>query len=309
LQKGFDRTETIIFPEWHRAGMLFQQAGIKSVTAGIYGEVLGGHYGTAMLDKGVNKIATVAAELIGWTRIAGSKAADESQDVRKLLYVRGISKPWYLKSEVLDSISNIEDDINHDIEATVRRFERCGIMSGRQLIEVFITKHRGSQYIMSQLLSCRAHTDITVPFADIDLMDVASRIPIQTKLHNALNRKILQQFAPDLLQVPCASMLVAAKYPIIFQEVSRLIRYVVEKNQRYDDLKKWHWLGLRSFSFLNFDFLRKSNVLQTMAADLQSHLWDLKAIKERLRGVNESSDMVALVQLMAKIYNVDLMLR
>ena len=42
LQRGFDRVETIIHPEWHRAGQVLADLGVRSVSAGVYGEVLGG---------------------------------------------------------------------------------------------------------------------------------------------------------------------------------------------------------------------------------------------------------------------------
>src|SRR5262249_10251889 len=65
LERGCGRTENVMFPHWHRAGTVLARAGVESVSAGVYGEVLGGHYGPAMVLGGRRKIAAVAAGLLG----------------------------------------------------------------------------------------------------------------------------------------------------------------------------------------------------------------------------------------------------
>src|SRR5690606_30502669 len=75
-------------------------------------------------------------------------------------------KPRVLKDEVWNALDKPLETIEADLEASIKRLQKRGIREGDRLIEAFIAEHRASQFICSQILSCRAHLDIAVPFAD-----------------------------------------------------------------------------------------------------------------------------------------------
>ena len=149
LQSGFDRVETVIPFPWHRASQVLADLGVRSISAGVYGEVLGGHYGSMMLLHGVRKISEFAAQYFDWTDTFGAAANADVLDFLRILQHR---KPWYMKEIFWNDIDCIAA-MNLDTEATVVRLKERGIANINQLIEAFISEHRGSQYICSQLLS------------------------------------------------------------------------------------------------------------------------------------------------------------
>ena len=130
------------------------------------------------------------------------------------------------------------------------------------------------------------------------------------KVHNAINQEMLRQFAPDLLRFSCAAMLLPARSPLLIQEVSRLMRYVIENN-----LWRAHFItrGLVKsprFGYLDFEFLRNGRALESLVDGLRCDLWDYHAIRDRIPVVKDSTTSPATFsQTMLKIYNVDLMYR
>jgi len=163
LQQGFDRVENIVFPHWHRAGQLLEEMGVGCVSAGVYGEVLGGHYGPAMMLTGRRKITAVATSLVGRSPQPIGDSNDGFREVHDILRLRQLKKPWYLAPDFWESITETPEVINADIEAAIGRFKNRGIAKREQLIEAFIAEHRGTQYFNAQLLSCRTTLEITCP--------------------------------------------------------------------------------------------------------------------------------------------------
>jgi hypothetical protein len=312
LQRGFDRVETVVFPEWHWAGQVLADLGVRSVSAGVYGEGLGGHYGATMLVNGAHKIPVLTAQLLGWPHHFGLST---HTDVCDFLRLRHLVKPWHVQEMLWDGM-DLQDAMNADIEATLVRFKERGIASSHQLIEAFITEHRGSQYVNSQLLSCRASLDVSIPFGDRNFFTLASRIPLMAKIHHSLNREMLRQHDPHLLRFSTAATLIPAAWPIVLQEASRLIRYLGEKTHwrlhfatsgriQPPHMGWWYW-----------EFLRDGAVLNALVDDLQCDFWNKSAMRERIRAIGrqglrrETYSLTAtLLQHLLKDYHVDLMLR
>src|SRR5690606_37004276 len=158
-------------------------------------------------------------------------------------------------------------------------------------------EHRASQFICSQILSCRAHLDIAVPFADRNLLDVASRIPLHLKVHNRLNRNMLRRYAPGFLRFPTGAILVPASAPILLQEASRLCRYLVDRSKR----------TLNSFLKLNLYFTSYMNPLsetwlRSLAGSLSSDVWDHTAVS---RDVQRRVGSRVLPSYLLRIFTID----
>jgi hypothetical protein len=292
LKVGFNRTETVLFPEWHRAGQILSTFGIDTVSSGVFGEIIGGHYSRTMLFSGMQKILSFIMQTFG-----------QNTSYRKILDVlrfHQLIKPWYVRPEVWGNIDELRNTINGDIESTFKRYIDRGIENADQLVEAFITEHRGAQYVNSQMLSCRAYLDVSIPFAEREIFVQASRIPIAAKFHNALNRLLLHRFSPKILRFRTAAAPVPASMPILFQEFSRLLRHLAERKAHMSTVAWYDW-----------EFLRTDLVFNAIVDDLKADLWDKEAIRKKIADikVNRAEPVGTLLQRMLLIYTADLMLR
>lgn len=311
IQRGFARVENVVFPHWHRAGELLANAGVSVVMSGVYGEILGGHYGPAMLMSRSGKIASVAGTLIGASRISRADAGT-SRDVAAFLRLQGLSAPWYLHADFYESIPSPLDGINAEIDGAIERLRRRGVLSPHQLIEAFISEHRGTQYINAQLLSCRGHVDVALPFADRALLSLASRLPLHAKLHNQVNCQVLRKYAPELLRPPTAATFVPAASPVIVQEASRLVRRAYEELRWRLYHRSRRRLPPPRLGWVFFEFLRSGTRLRNLIEDLRGDMWDREALHRRLDSIVKGEgmeDLHPIYDQLGKIYTVDLMLR
>ena len=305
LQQGFNRTELILFPHWHRAAVGLANQGVDCVTAGVYGEILGGHYGSAMLLNGWEKIFAVATQII--------KKGTYSVDIRNRLRLKGIKKPWYLKATLWNDIRNPINVINEDFEISIQRLTDRGINDPEHLVEAFIAEHRATQYINSQILSCRSGLDIALPFCDNELLDFSWQIPAVQKTQNTLNRDLLRRIAPHLLNYSTAATLVPANFPIIFQEASRSLRASLDYSQYFLNRATAGRIKAPTWGWLNYEFLRFSHVFKDILEDLRCDFWDRETIACAINTPDKFSNKVTTMNNILfrflKIYSVDLMLR
>lgn len=305
LQQGFDRSELVIFPYWYRAGVKLAREGVDCVTAGVYGEVMGGHYCSAMWLNGWRKILAVSSQMI--------KKSTPSIDLKAYLRLNGIKKPYYLKSTLWNNIRNSINAINEDLEISIQRLTDRGIKDPENLIEAFISEHRATQYINSQILSCRASLDVALPFCDNELLDFSWQIPMAQKTQNILTRDLLRLISPDLLHYPTAATLVPASFPIIFQEASRVLRVLLEDSQFYLTRATAGRMKAPTWGWLNNEILRSGPALKNILEDLRCDFWDKEALACAIKTPEKFEGglytLNNLLRRFLKIYSVDLMLR
>lgn len=312
LQTGFQRTGNVVFPHWHRAGGLLADSGVRCVLSGVYGEVLGGHYGRAMVLPGRRKITAVGVALMGKPSLASRDKAGELSDIRSLLHLKSLGRHWYLRKDFEHSLADPLSAINADIDSSLTRLRQRGIITADQIIEAFISESRGSQYINAQILSCRAYLDIAIPFTYRPLVLFASRVPFPKKVHNRLNRHILEGQAPSFLRHPTGAALVPARYPIIIQEATRLVRSLYENRSQARFYASHGETPSPRLGWPYFEFLRSGKLLHQMIDDLKSDIWDREAMRDCIADIPEFRWHVPLHSIydqMAKIYTTDLLLR
>ncbi|MGD9212603.1 MAG: hypothetical protein PVI90_17600, partial [Desulfobacteraceae bacterium] len=279
LHKNLDYTENVIFPHWHCAGERAKEIGVLQVAAGIFGEAFGGHYGPPMMLKGINKAISTGKYLLNLQYINKIEdlKKDALQNAYALLKLSNLKKPWFISDDFWESnVKHIINTLNEDIKTVLERYKQRGIEKTENYIEAFITEHRGAQYVSAQLLSCRHHVDICLPYADRELIEFATAVPFHKKVHNILNQAVINNVAPQLLEFPMAATLLSAKYPIIQQEASRATRKLIE------DL---HWkihkiskgaINEPRLGWVNFQFLSESRHLHEIIDSLQQPYWDKK---------------------------------
>ena len=292
LKMGFSRTETIFFSAWHRAARVLSASDVDCVSSGVFGEILGGHYGSTMFLHGVRKLFNFL--LLGFGVDSSMRSTFE------MLKVHNLARPSLVRSEVFGNIHELQRAMNDDIERSLNRFIARGVQTPDQLVEAFITEHRASQHISSQMLSCRAYLDVSIPFSDREFFTLVSRIPITAKLHNALNRRMLQQYLPEVLKIPTAAAPISAAMPIWVQELSRLVRRIVERR-----------VNLSPMSWYDWEFLKNGVVLNNIVDDMELDLWDKNVIRQRIVDLqkSEAPSIGPLMQLLLIAWTVDLMLR
>jgi len=311
LQTGFDREEHLVFPHWHRAGRLAAAMGPRVVTAGVYGEVLGGHYGRAMLLQGSAKIREVLSGLVGARHASPPASSRDLAALSEFLHVRTLTRPWPVHRDWWEAAGITADELNRDIDRDLARLQTRGVRTVDQLIEAYVSEHRGSQYINAQIRSCRAHTDVSLPFAERTLLECACAFPLGVKIHNRLNQEMLRRFAPTLLRYPMAATLADARRPLIVQEASRLIRKGLELGRWRLHFASRGRVQSPRLSWVNFEFLRDGHELRAIVEDLRADLWDKSAILSRAEqladGISGSAHPMS--DQVMKIYTVDLALR
>lgn len=306
LVQGFERMESVSFPHWLRAGELLGERGITCVTAGVFGEILGGHYGPSMLAGSRGKILSVAASILGLEPTDDGRCTASEH-----LATPDFGHHWYLDPAFEASIEEPRQQLDAAVDEAIQRLRARGVRDQVALVEAFVSEHRGAQYINTQLRSCRAFTDISVPFAGGEVFTFSTRVPLKAKIHNTVNRRMLARHAPYLLRQPMAATLVPAGAPLLLQEGSRLVRGVYQSGRLALNGISGGRVSPAHLGWMNFDFLRNSQALHVLVDDLRSDIWDREGIRKRINGLpQEEAQMVhPLFDQFAKIYTVDLLLR
>jgi hypothetical protein len=311
LRAGFDREEHVVFPHWHRAGTIIAGLGSGVTTAGVYGEVLGGHYGRAMLLQGSAKMLEVFRGLLGRVADTPRASAAQLEALRLFLHLTQLPRPWSVRQDWWEAAHIDANGVNADIDRDLDRLNNRGVCTIDQFIEAYVSEHRGSQYINAQIRSCRAHTDVTLPFTDRRLLEWTTAVPLGVKIHNRINRELLQRYAPSLLRYPMAATLAAGGRPLLVQEASRLARKALELGQWRVHSATGGRVAAPHLSWVNFEFLRSGAELSSIIEDLRAPLWDKPAMFRQVQALarNAAVPTHPMSDQMMKIYTIDLALR
>lgn len=315
LAKNFARTECIFHPNWIRAGAVLRDADVRSVSAGVLGEISGGHYGPSMIVGGWRKAANVGIHLFHidkYIPVLFNIDFNNFESVVDHLRVIRLDKPWYIHSDYWKSLDPVIPQINADLESDLHRIQTRGVQTVDQLIEAYITETRGSQWVTPQLLSCRVALDVTNIYGDRDLLQLASSIPYQFKIHNKFTQAVLRRFAPMLLKSSTAATLIAASKPIMLQEGTRVFRRLYDDtNSKLGVFFKRSNTGVVS-GWLDFEFMRNGAIFRAITDSLESECFDRKAINKFIEKISRHEyqfDMYDATQSILRLLSVDLMLR
>lgn len=318
LEPRFAQTENVCFPSWHAAGRRLGRSDVGSLTSGVYGPAIGGHYGVPSVREGARRILALSARFARHyrSRWAGGRfGLDESggaKEAYRLLRVESVGSHWYLREGFEASVGDVADRINADIERSLARYESRGIRSLDAVVEAFNSEYRGSQFINAQLLSCRPDLDVAFPLIDRRVLRLATQLPLELKLHNFLNQQMLMHAAPDLLEYPMGATLVNASRPLWLQEVSRVVRRTIEDfewraylaSQGRRNQPRWGWV--------NFEFLRDGVAFSRIRESLQSDIWDMEGIhrmQDDITTFQYDRRLHPVYDQMSKVYTLDLLYR
>jgi hypothetical protein len=308
---GFRGEEHVMFPHWLRAGHIARIMGDRIVTSGVFGEVVGGHYGRGMVLRGKQQARAIAVSLLGSQAPAGDATVSDLLTLRKWFGVAAVERPWVIREDWWRAANVEKEQWDADVARDIARFQTRGVRTLDQFVEAYVAEHRGAQYINAQLRSARRYVNVTVPFADRRVLEWATSLPLSAKIHNRVNQAALARFRPDLLRFPMAATLADARRPLVVQEGSRFVRKGFEAS-------RGAWQGMtgapfvaRRLSWVNFDFLRRGRELESLLDDLKGDLWDKAAIAAHIQRCKAGSRVSAhsTSDHLLKVYTLDLSLR
>lgn len=318
LGRRFEKTENVCFPSWHAVGENLQGSDVKCLTAGLFGPILGGHYGEPATRQGIGQIVSLAQRLRGHYKariIGGGFSASNrggADAAIELLMSGPIGSHWYLRPGFEESAEDVQAGINADIQKALRRLEERGITGLDAVLEAFSTEHRSAQFTNAQLMSCQPDLDIAFPLIDRRILELATQLPLELKINNYLNQKILDRHNTTLLDFPMAATLVKASRPIWLQELSRFGRRAWEDTEWKRYLESNGTREAPCWGWVNFEFLRDGTAFRRIREDLQSEFWNMEAIRKMEQSImtyRYDERLHPVYDQMNKIYTLDLLYR
>lgn len=313
LEDLFLKIELTIFPYWCRSARVQRRLGSECVVAGVYGEVLGGHYGPAMLAHGLGKIAAVGKGLLGWGvdgTVVGEEAVASIRDF--LLGTGDRDRPTGLSPDVWASDRDRKEALRSRVDGHLSWLLDRGVPTAERLVEAFLTEHRGAQYIFGQLRSSTAVLDVAAPFCHPEVMRLAGSLSLSQKIHNRVNRRVLDQYAAELLEFPLAATLVPASRPILWQEASRLARKIREESHWWLHRRTGGAVPAPRLAWINFESFRGTGTLPRLADELESDLWHQEEVKQLARRADKGDwpgSIHSVAHRLLKLHTVEMMLR
>jgi len=285
-------SENVVFPHWHVAGERANDLNVQQVIAGVYGEAFGGHYGPPCVLHGVKKMISVGKYLLNIPQSKSSKNrnAGAIDEAAALLKIAPIPSPWFISDDYWETYSKeILNQYNQDIEDILSIYQQRGVVTTENYVEAYTTEQRGAQYIASQLLSCRHHIDIALPYADPGYIKFATSLPFERKVHNRLNQAVVRSIAPELLVYPMAATLLSAGRHIFYQEASRAVRKVLESGQWNMHRLSKGAISEPRMGWANFQCLGERNAISDIIDSLTQPYWDKNKMKSWVKNVKLTS--------------------
>lgn len=307
FQGYLEQNESLMFSHWASAGRLASSRGLV-MTAGTFGEVLGGHYGTLNTLPSKKKYLSLSAHMLG---VGGTVDRylnlQDSQQVYEILKISNYDVFWMLKEETSKRLKQLRliEESNDRLQLVMASYRNQGTDNAQTIYERFYTEHRGGQYINLQLKNAAVGGGFRNAFTNQDLISIVSSIKFEDRAHNKINKKIVRKMCPELLKFPLAATLANAGKPLLVQEFSRAARKVVERRGaarsvynatcRYPN-KEFGW---NDFSgVVDERFVERANLFLT------SDFWKHAAV-ERILNNGKSENMYPFFDMLSKAMTLD----
>ena len=305
LAEAFGAYESVSYPYWHAVRTSAEPC--DQVMAGIFGEVVGGHYGPPMVMSGARKLLVS----LGWVSAPGSMTRFSSDgrgvsDAIAMFRQHKYPLPWYMKvdcwnDQFVDSHIKVERNIANEFT----RYQERGVQATHRLVEAFITEHRGAQLIASQLRSAAGLGEFSAPFSNRSLIELAAEIPFGQKAFNRFTQAAIRRLSPGLLKFPTAATLFPAKHTIPLLELGRVLRITGERL----GISSWNTAsrGTPRLSWVNFQNIAESGVLEEIVDSLRLDWWDKPRMHEAIKKTTASNSH-PMTHMLMKIKTLDLIL-
>lgn len=293
IEEMLEQLGYCIFPIWYRAAEHINKEYGLPLSSGVLGEQLGGHYGIASVGTRAEKFRSLIRSM--YSNSLNEKYINTLQS--KL--TRPYSKHWFLSDEGNTHFRDLADSTQEVASQSLSNdLEKYG--DWQSAFERFNMRHRARQYILKQAQASSSLSGYIIPFGDSRLADLVYRIPFKDRVHNKLNKKVLERLSPELLGYSMAATLVKASNPIILQELSRVLR-IVKENIRKNFSARREQLG-----WFNYDYLNKSTLLHDLVDGLSNPIWDKERMYKSINAqVANGIDPGHTLDMICKIRTVD----
>ncbi|ROQ42900.1 hypothetical protein EDB94_3116 [Marinobacter sp. 3-2] len=306
-----DKNESAMFTHWNNAGVVANNH--RSImTAGTFGEVLGGHYGTLNTLPGKRKYLSLLMHMLGvGPMLDRALNLHDRHTVLGYLRASGYKVFWFIQDFLAEELEsrNLVDKSNDRLDRLFQSYEEEGMESAQGMFERFYTEHRGGQYINRQLTNSARNHGYRNVFTNRDLVAAASSLPFSQRAHNKINREIIKKLSPELLHFPLAATLADAGRPLLIQEASRAARKLVESKPLCGSIyRKVSRYGNRSFGWNDFRGVVDDGWVRTLSPLLTDEIWNIDKIAEAARPEG-ASNMYPLFDMISKAITLDYQLR
>lgn len=293
--------DSCMFPHWRVAAECARDDNRLGITGGIFGEIMGGHYGILSVIPQREQYKAMAAYMFGFPSKYRAAKGQTAKDIATSALCGHNYGPMWCFSDDFNAL--IEKELSAaykaQISTTIHEYFDAGTTDLHRLIERFQVEHRARQYINCQLSVALPVCDIQNPFSDTTLISAAISFPVKRKLHNQLNIDIVKSLSPDLLNYSMAATLIPAKYPFVAQEASRVVRKVYERLSKYKNNEKALHLGWN-----NFDFLISGEFITSLIDSLSADIWNKTRMRSMFKAAH-SHNIYSLYDMFLKIKTVD----
>jgi hypothetical protein len=302
-----EKNESAMFAHWHPAGLHAAQNDLV-MTAGTFGEVLGGHYGTLNTLPGKKKYASLFMHMIG----AGALLDDimhlhDQQTILKYLRMTNYGVFWFVESQLAENLraGDLIEQSNLRLDALFHSYEEQGMEDAQAMFERFYTEHRGGQYINRQLTNAAQGNGFRNIFTNRELLAASPSISFSQRAHNKLNKAIIKRLNPKLLDFPMAATLANARRPLLVQESSRAARKFAENSSVMLSLyRKLSRYGDRSFGWNNFREIVSQELIEKLSCLLSDKIWDHERLSRAVRS-HYPANMYPLFDMISKAITVN----
>jgi hypothetical protein len=306
-----EKNESAMFAHWHPAGLHAAQNDLV-VTAGTFGEVLGGHYGTLNTLPGKKKYASLFMHMIG----AGALLDDimhlhDQQTILKYLRMSNYRVFWFVESQLAEDLcsKDLIERSNLRLGALFQSYEEQGMEDAQAMFERFYTEHRGGQYINRQLTNAAQRNGFRNVFTNRELLAAGPSIAFSKRAHNKINKAIIKKLNPKLLDFPMAATLANASRPLLVQESSRAARKFIQSYPAFTTLYgKISRYGDRRFGWNDFQEVVNDDFLGNVFPFLSDNLWDHKKIK-KFNSSDKSSNKYPIFDMISKGVTLDYLIK
>lgn len=305
------RNESAMFSHWHGAGV-FADSHKRVLTAGTFGEVLGGHYGTLNTLPGKKKHASLLMHMLGiGALLDNAMHLHDQQTVLRYLRMSNYRVLWFVQERLADELRGKEliEKSNQRLGDLFKSYNEQGMTDAQAMFERFYTEHRGGQYINRQLTNAARGNQFRNIFTNRELLAAAPSLPFSRRAHNKINKEIIKKLNPKLLDFPMAATLANARRPLLVQEGSRAARKIVESNTTMNTLyRKYSRFGDRSFGWNNFRDIVNPDWVQSLQPLLSSNLWDHQKLANAIFS-DTKSNMYPFFDMISKAVTLDYLMK
>lgn len=293
--------DTCMFPHWRVAAQNAANNGLIGLAGGIFGGIMGGHYGIISI---LNKKDQYKAMFSYLAKINSSfRSHDKKNSIEAAKrYLLNVPKKgsWALSEEFNSLITaSLADKYREDVSNILDEYIDAGTSDLHNIIERFQVEHKGRQYMNCQINVSLPLVRVINPFADEEILRMAVALPIESKLHNKINIKLIKELYPSLLKYPMAATLVPAAYPMVIQEISRGIRKAYEGCNLVINKNKELHLGWN-----NFSFLIKGKLIPDIIESLNASIWNKNQMTKVFKKA-KPGNIYPLLDMFLKIKTID----